>query len=186
MKFDLKKIRTSRFDRIVISVALAILTVFVTFQLTNLYYNNQFKIIYNLDQRQNDQEIIKIINQADKYVYFAIFTFTKDNIADALVRAKQRGVVIWGITDAKQSQEGYEKPIIQKLLDARIAIETQRHLDGIMHIKAVVTDKAYAVGSYNWTENATVANDEILEIGTNRYLHDQYLKIVQKVLVTNK
>ncbi len=176
----------TRFNRIVISIALLALIIFATFQLTTLYYNHQFRVIYNLDRRQNDQEIIKIINSANKYIYFAIFTFTKDNIADALIRAKERGVVVWGITDTKQSQSAYEQPVIKILRDAGLVIETQKHLDGIMHIKAIVTDKAYAMGSYNWTESGTIANDETLEIGTNKYLHDRYLALIQKILVENR
>jgi len=176
----------NKFNRIAIPMALFLIGVFGTLLIFTSYYNNQFKVIYNLDKKQNDQEIIKLINRADKYVYFAVFTFTKDDIADALVKAKQRGVVVWGITDLEQSQQAYEQPIIQKLLGAGIPIETQKHFDGIMHMKLIVTDKAYGMGSYNWTESATTANDEVLEIGTNRYLHDRYLAIVQKLLVANQ
>ena len=55
-----------------------------------------------------------------------------------------------------------------------------------MHIKAVVTDKGYASGSYNWTGSATKVNDEVLEVGTNRYLHDEYYKILKKILLANE
>jgi phosphatidylserine/phosphatidylglycerophosphate/cardiolipin synthase-like enzyme len=176
----------NKFSRIAVPIALFLIGVFGTLLILTSYYDNQFRVIYNLDRKQNDQEVIKLINQADKYVYFAVFTFTKDDIADALVKAKQRGVIVWGITDKEQSLRPYEQPIVQKLLGAGISVETQKHFDGIMHIKLVVTDKAYGVGSYNWTESATMANDEVLEIGTNGYLHDRYLAIVQKVLVANQ
>ena len=138
------------------------------------------------DAVHDDQEIISIIDNADKYVYFAVYAFTRDNIADALVKAKKRGLIVWGITDKNESETEYEKPVIEKLLSAGVTVETQRHKRGIMHIKAVVTDKGYAMGSYNWTNSATVANDELLETGTNRYFHDQYFEILKRVLMANQ
>ena len=115
-----------------------------------------------------------------------MYTFTKDDIADALIAAKQRGLLVWGITDTEQSEKPYEKPIIQRLRQAGVTIETQKHYNGIMHIKAIVTDNAYAMGSYNWTESATIVNDEILEIGTNKDLHDQYFELIKRILIINQ
>lgn len=175
-----------KLNRIATIAILFILSIFSTFQISQRYFDHQLKVIYSLDKRQNDQEIIHLINDARKYVYFAVFTFTKDDIADALIKAKQRGLIVWGITDTGQNQTEYEKPTIDKLRTAGVAVETQKHLDGIMHIKAIVTDKAYAMGSYNWTEAATEANDELLEVGTNSYLHDQYFEIIKRILLTNQ
>jgi len=47
-----------------------------------------------LDDKQNDQEIINVIDGARKYVYFAIYEFTKDNIAQALIAAKERELML--------------------------------------------------------------------------------------------
>jgi len=159
---------------------------FVTYVFAEHSIARQTQIFYSLDKRANDQQVIRVIDNAKTYVYFAIYTFTKEDIADALIRAKQRGLIIWGITDAGQSISSYEKPVLDKLKTAGILVETQKHVDGIMHIKAVVTDNAYALGSYNWTDSATVANDELLEIGTNNDLRQQYFDIIKKVLITNE
>ena len=146
---------------------------------------SEFRVVYSLDERHNDQEIIRLINTADRYVYFAIYYFTKDDIAQALIRAKQRGLVVWGIMDAAASGDSNKK-ILEALRAAGVSIETQKHLDGIMHIKALVSDKAYASGSYNWTDAATESNDEVLEIGTNASVHDQYVSIIKKILIKNQ
>ena len=142
------------------------------------------RVIYSLDKRQNDRELIKLIDNANKYVYFAIYYFSEKDIADALVRAKKRGLVVWGITDRDADQD-VNKDVVSELQNAGITVESQRHLDGIMHIKALVTDQAYASGSYNWTEAATDANDEILEIGSDENARKQYLSIIQKILEIN-
>lgn len=163
----------------------AVAVAVITFAATTAYYDSQTRVIYSLDKRQNNQELIRLIDEAHRYVYFAIYTFTKDDIADALIRAKKRGVIVWGIMDHKQAESGFETALVARLEKAGIPVERQKHQDGIMHIKALVTEKAYASGSYNWTESATVANDEVLEIGTNARLHRYYFEILKKLLLAN-
>ena len=142
------------------------------------------RVIYSLDQKQNDQELIALINEAEEYIYFAIYTFTLPSIADALVEAKKRGVDVRGIVDSEQSANSYGAPIIATLLNAGIPIVTEKHVtgNGIMHIKLLVTEQAYAFGSYNWTKSATTINDEILEIGTDTKLRQAYENILKKLL----
>ena len=142
------------------------------------------RVLYSLDQKQNDKEIIALINGAKTHVYFAIYVFTLRDIADALVAAKKRGVTVAGLVDAEQGANSYGAPIIALLTSAGIPIVTEKHAtgNGIMHIKALVTDSAYAVGSYNWTKSATTLNDEILEIGTDPVLREAYERILKRLL----
>jgi phosphatidylserine/phosphatidylglycerophosphate/cardiolipin synthase-like enzyme len=149
-------------------------------------FASQFTILYSLDKKQNDRALVNVINDAHQYVYFAIYTFTKENIAAALVNAKERGLDVQGIADAEQSAMPQQAKIIASLRDAGISVETQKHPEGIMHIKALVTDNAYAIGSYNWTSAATYENDEILEIGTNDELRKEYMAILQKIFAANR
>ncbi len=142
------------------------------------------RVIYNLDKKRNDREIIALIEAAKKQIDFAIYAFTLRDIADALVAAKRRGVAVRGLVDARQSLSGYEAPILAELRGAGIPVELARHADGngIMHIKAIVTDSAYAVGSYNWTGSGTRENDELLEIGTEPALVAAYRRILERLL----
>ncbi len=143
------------------------------------------RVLYSLNKKQNDKELISLINNAHKYIYFAIYEFTLSDVADALVRAKERGVDVRGIMDKENSTTSYETPIIATLRSAGIPIETQTHPNGIMHIKALVTENAYASGSYNWTNSATNVNDEVLEIGTDPALRSTYEHIIMQVLNAN-
>lgn len=142
------------------------------------------RVLYSLDQKQNDKELIALIDGAKGHVYFAIYTFTLPSIADALVAAKKRGVDVRGVMDSGQSTSSYGAPITEKLLAAGIPLVVEKHAtgSGIMHIKALVTESAYAVGSYNWTSSATTINDEILEIGTDPALRQTYENILTKLL----
>ncbi|MFA6404742.1 MAG: phospholipase D-like domain-containing protein [Candidatus Paceibacterota bacterium] len=165
-----------------------LLTVILTITCLTIFQSNDLsgntRVIYSLDQRQNDQEIIKLIDNAEEYAYFAIYYFTQKNIGEALMRAKSRGVDVKGITD-HIATEGANKEVVNNLRSAGVPVVTQKHLDGIMHLKVLVTDKAYASGSYNWTGAATESNDEVLEIGTDPSIHKQYLNIVKRVLSDN-
>ncbi len=143
------------------------------------------RVLYSLNKKENDKALVSLIDNAHKYIYFAIYEFTLSDVADALVRAKERGVDVRGIMDRGNSTTSYEKPIIAKLKAGGISLETQTHPNGIMHIKALVTENAYASGSYNWTNSATNVNDEVLEIGTDPALRNTYKQIILQVLNAN-
>ena len=167
------------------AIIILLLGIFIGHKFSKSPNNTDTRVVYSLDKMQNDQEIISVINGAQKYIYFAIYEFTKENIADALIDAKNRGVKVEGITDRVNSTDPFEKPIIEKLQSAGINVETEKHQDGIMHIKAIVSERAFASGSYNWTTSATVSNDEVLETGTDETLRIQYENILKKILAVN-
>ena len=138
------------------------------------------KVFYNQDTELN-KEIIKVIQDADKYVYFAIYTFTKQDLKDALLAAKYRGLEVKGITDKKQAEEiEQQKKIVKELRDAGMEVLEQDH-SAIMHIKTLVTEKAYLSGSYNWTQAATDKNDEVLEIGKDEQIRKKYQNILEEI-----
>jgi hypothetical protein len=141
------------------------------------------RVLYSLDAKQNDQQLSALIDAAKTHAYFAVYEFTLKDVADALVRAKQRGLDVRGLVDSTESASSYDQPIIQELVSAGIPVETEKHADanGIMHIKLLVTDSAYAMGSYNWTGSATTENDEILEIGTDSALVQTYEQLLLRL-----
>jgi phosphatidylserine/phosphatidylglycerophosphate/cardiolipin synthase-like enzyme len=141
---------------------------------------HEIEVYYNHD-RQLNQEIIDEIKDADKFVYFAVYTFTRDDIKDALLGAKYRGLTVVGLTDRDQyNQIDQQKSIINELRKDDIPVYEQDH-SGIMHTKAIVTDKAYASGSYNWTAAATNINDEVLEVGRDPAMRQKYQSIIEEM-----
>lgn len=151
-----------------------------------LYYSSrylpshQIAVYYNQDHPLN-KEVINTIQDADKFVYFSVYTFTRQDIADALMAAKYRGLKVVGLTDTTQiDQASGQKDIVKELETDGIPVY-ERNLDGIMHTKVVVTDKAYASGSYNWTTSATNINDEVLEVGHDEAVRSRYQAILQEL-----
>ncbi len=154
-----------------------------------LFYNNillreslaqnqyaQTKILYS-GQDRADQAVVEEIQNAKHFVHFAVYTLTKENIASAIIAAKLRGLEVRGILDLGQSEIKEEKPWLTKFKNYGIEIKTPLKESGLMHIKMLVTDQAYATGSFNWTTSGTYYNDEVLEVGQIQSFHQKYLEI---------
>lgn len=139
------------------------------------------RVFYN-QERELNKEIIKLIREADRFIYFAIYTFTRFDIKDALLAAKYRGVEIAGVTDRGQvASIDQQRQIVEELKNAGIKIYEHDHLN-LMHLKTIVSERAYASGSYNWTSTGTNLNDEILEIGRDENIRKQYQEILEKLI----
>lgn len=140
----------------------------------------EVKVYYN-QQRELNKEIIQNIQEAEKYVYFAIYTFTRYDIKDALLAAKFRGLEVKGIMDREQNLKiENQSKIFKELKKAGIEVYEQDHAS-IMHLKTLVTEKAYVSGSFNWTSAATNLNDEILEIGRDEKTRIQYENVLKEL-----
>jgi len=142
---------------------------------------HETRVYYNRDVAMN-QKIADVIQNANQYVYFAIYTFTKADIKEALLGAKYRGLDVRGVSDRKQYTEiPSQRQTINELRKSGIPVGLHTH-DAIMHLKVVVTDNSYASGSFNWTASATTSNDEVLEVGTSEPVRKQYYKIIRRIL----
>jgi len=106
--------------------------------------------------------LVKLIDSAEKYVHVAVYSFTSDALADALIRAKNRGVDVKVVIEKEQSNiKGSE-------YNRLVAMGVDVRLDGnpaTMHHKFMIVDgKIVATGSYNWSAAAEKENDENLII----------------------
>jgi phosphatidylserine/phosphatidylglycerophosphate/cardiolipin synthase-like enzyme len=141
---------------------------------------HEINVYYNKDHKLN-QEIIKLTQDAKKFVYFGIYTFTKEDLKDALLAAKYRGLDVRGVTDRNQTRDiELQNKIVKDLRQAGIPVFEHDH-SAIMHLKVLVTEKAYASGSYNWTASATNSNDEVLEVGNKESLRKEYENILKEL-----
>lgn len=140
----------------------------------------RIRVYYNQNIEAN-QEIIRTIQDADQFVYFAIYTFTRSDIKDALLGAKYRGLEVRGVVDRDQTAKVDEqRQAVKELQSSGIPLAFQNH-SAIMHIKTVVTDKGYVTGSYNWTLAATDQNDEVIEVGNDETIRKQYEDVLQEL-----
>ena len=117
-----------------------------------------------------EEAILAQIDKAQRYVHVAMYAFTSRYLAQALVRAKERGVEVKVVLDAsfdresKYSKGDYlrRKGIPVKDVSPRWR-EGWKVIKGLMHHKfAVIDGRVVATGSYNWTASAQKVNYEDL------------------------
>ncbi|MEM4306566.1 MAG: phospholipase D-like domain-containing protein [Candidatus Caldarchaeum sp.] len=107
---------------------------------------------------QCDAVIAGLIKTAKTRILVAVYSFTSDVLADALVEAAGRGVEVKVVVEAEQA--GVRGSEYERLRKAGVDIK----LDGnqyLMHHKFMVVDSLFVVtGSYNWSRAAEDFNDE--------------------------
>ena len=106
------------------------------------------------------EEIIRQIDNAQEYIDIAIYSFTYQPVAEAIIRAKNRGVKIRILMDKGRAQRKHS--VYQFLLDNDIETIQDRR-SGYMHNKiAIIDGRILFTGSYNWSKSAEETNQENL------------------------
>ncbi|MFT8350054.1 phospholipase D-like domain-containing protein [Clostridium saccharoperbutylacetonicum] len=136
---------------------------------------NKIETYFTKKDGNLDQILIKEINTAQKNLNVSIYSLTKENIGNAIISAKKRGVEIKIITDKQESQSKSQKAILDKLKANNIPVKINSH-PGLMHLKLTIVDnKTVCGGSYNYTANATEKNDENLIIMRDSNMVNEYI-----------
>ena len=107
-----------------------------------------------------DQVLVSWINAAEHTVHGAIYGLTDEAIAQAMIKAKERGLSVRLVHD--KTQAAGRRDVTEELTSAGVRVHVQRgSRGGILHDKFLIIDKKYVItGSFNWTNNATKRNDE--------------------------
>jgi phosphatidylserine/phosphatidylglycerophosphate/cardiolipin synthase-like enzyme len=124
--------------------------------------------------------LVKLLNEAEESIHFLTFSFTSNELGD-IIRAKDEArLTILGVMDEEQisSNQGTEfDPFKQSKIDVRIDGNA-----GQMHHKVFIVDeKIVVLGSYNFSQNAEVRNDENLIIVYNQVLAEQFMMEFERV-----
>jgi phosphatidylserine/phosphatidylglycerophosphate/cardiolipin synthase-like enzyme len=107
---------------------------------------------------------------------------TKDEFADALIKAHKRGVEVKALIDNAQAGNQYADD--EKLENEGIEVRRDK-ASGLMHNKfAVIDDLIVYTGSYNHTKGGNEDNDEnyiiIKDIGIAHIFETQFQKLREK------
>ena len=114
--------------------------------------------------------IIREIQQAKKELLVAVYAFTSDELATAVVQAKKRGLAVQVVID-RDFDAGNERSKGKFLEAQRVPVRRIAAIKsnppvkeaGLMHQKFAILDRsAVLTGSYNWTHAADRLNDENL------------------------
>ena len=114
--------------------------------------------------------IIREIQQAKKELLVAVYAFTSDELAAAVVQAKKRGLAVQVVID-RDFDAGNERSKGKFLEAQRVPVRRIAAIKsnppvkdaGLMHQKFAILDRSTVLtGSYNWTHAAERLNDENL------------------------
>jgi len=142
-------------------------------QQTTSLYNPSVTVCFT-PNKQCQSQIIAEINNAKKSIYVQGYSFTDQDIAQALVNASKRGVIIKVLLDKsnKRDTRSAKDIIIQNGIPLRFDAPS-----GIAHNKAIICDETITVsGSYNFSAAAYKRNTENLLIINNKALAQQYVQ----------
>lgn len=116
--------------------------------------------------------IVKAIDASEREVLVQAYGFTHNSIAQALVRAHERGVKVRVLLDQKsQSANRY---VMGVLSEAQIELR-QDGKHAIAHNKVMVIDQTIVItGSFNFTNSAASRNAENFLVLKSEDLAEQY------------
>lgn len=136
------------------------------------YVSNNVDIAFSPKQGATNL-IINTINNAEKSILVAAYSFTSKPIADALIKAYQNGVDVRIVLDKSQRTAKYSSFLEVKTLGVPIRINSRY---AIMHNKFMIVDgKILQTGSFNYSQSAENNNAEnVLVISDNTKVVKQY------------
>jgi len=101
-----------------------------------------------------------------------VYSLTHDGIADALIRAHERGVKVRVLMDKTQAGSRYADD--EKLDAAGIEVRRDTQVGSMHHKVCIENGRVVGVGSFNWTKNADSRNAENWNIIKLKYVAEQY------------
>jgi phosphatidylserine/phosphatidylglycerophosphate/cardiolipin synthase-like enzyme len=126
------------------------------------------------------QSFVELVENAEKSITFMAFSFTADEIGDAVRARALDGVEVQGVMETEQvnSNVGTEFDLFQQA-----GLDVLRDgIEGQMHHKVMVIDESIVIfGSYNFTNNAEDRNDENLLVVYNTDIAAQFTAELQRV-----
>ena len=104
------------------------------------------------------QAVIQTVDASQREVLVEAYGFTHHGIAQALVRAHQRGVLVRVVMDAKSANSN--RYVTEVLQQENIAVR-QDNKHAIAHNKVMLIDESVVItGSFNFTNSAATRNAE--------------------------
>ncbi len=121
--------------------------------------------LYSSPEDRLDQITIDAIDSAEEQLLVAVFSLRLTSLVDALIRAKERGVDVYVVTDRKQSVTTDEDERLSAVGIPVVEALNETTPFTAMHHKFVVVDgRRTLTGSYNWSYTGTFHSYEDLAV----------------------
>lgn len=127
--------------------------------------------------KEGAKKVISMIENAQRSLKVAMYTWTHPQITESIIAAKKRGIKVEVILDRNQAL-GAGKKITQQLIKNGINIWIGPSHKMMHHKFMIIDDQTFVSGSANWTQAAFSRNEECFVIIYEITLH-QKQKLLQ-------
>lgn len=156
-----------------------------------IVYNAIFGITYGVTEvlfAPDDRpatKLVELIDGAHQKIYAAIYMITDQKIAQALARARKRGVDVQIIVDTSSMIGSYGKGQQLKAGNIDLYVFGAHHSfrQPLMHNKFAIIDNKVWTGSFNWTKSANEKNQENVILTDNpdvRVRFEHHFKLLKE------
>jgi phosphatidylserine/phosphatidylglycerophosphate/cardiolipin synthase-like enzyme len=137
------------------------------------------EVLFSPDDDVQDR-VLSIMRKSKESIYFMAFSFTDDDLGEAIRAGAKRGIDVAGVMDADQIKfnigtefDYFKQDGLKVFLDG---------FSGQMHHKAIIVDEEILIaGSYNFTRSAATRNDENVVIIYDEDIAGFYLQEFQRI-----
>ena len=127
----------------------------------------------------NEKYVVNMLRTCKKSLDIAIYSFTLESIALALIEVHNRGIPVRVICDNECERKSTSK--IKKLASVGIVCKTDNCSYYMHHKFAVIDASVIITGSFNWSTQAVNHNQENILFLENKYLAEKYLEQFNKL-----
>lgn len=146
---------------------------FLFFVFSSVWATVESKVYFS-PQGDCQPAVISQINRAQKTIDIAMYDLTSRPIAEEIIRAHRRHVMVRLVLDRSQRSRPASK---SRLLASDGCAVRVYQGQGLMHNKfAVIDGQVLLTGSFNWTASAQERNEENLLVISNQELAAAYEK----------
>lgn len=124
------------------------------------------------------QQVIDVINKAKNSIYFMIFSFTSEDIADSIL-FKEKNIKIKGIFETTQAGSKYSQ--YKRLKDFGLDVIKDKNKANMHHKVFIIDNEIVITGSFNPSESGNKRNDENLLIIYDKEIAKKYLQEFEKI-----
>ncbi len=135
--------------------------------------------VYFAPEDPVEKEIIKRIEKAEKSIRFLAFSFTSDNISEAMISRFKEGVSVSGVFENRGILSKDSEYIKMKV--ENIPVRADSNPNSMHHKVIIIDDELVITGSYNFSKNASKKNDENCIMIYSRKIAEQYIKEYSRI-----
>ena len=130
------------------------------------------------------ENILAQVNAAQRNIRFLSFSFTYDEVGQAMLQRVGEGVTVEGVFEKRGSETEYSE--LPLLYCAGLNVRQDGNPYALHHKVIIIDDHTVLTGSFNFSSNATDSNDENLIIIKDRDIASLYIEEFDRMMVQSK